>query len=129
MKNISDYYYDYDTNQYVTIRIMGDDCEICQDMDTRYFWGVVKSPKVYISKGNNKFIPIDVRSTIEIKIDRMKKVCNCTLYDEFVIPVVDKEKFNTSQLGLFKMGNGVSMNIIKYGDMEVMSEGHSQGFF
>lgn len=129
MKTISDYYYDYDTKQYITIRIMGDNCEICQDKDTRCFWGVVNSPKLYISKGNNKFVPMDVHSTTEMKIDRMKKVCDCKLYDDFVLPLVDKEKFDTTHLRLVKMGDGVSMNIIKYRDMEVMSEGHSQGFF
>ena len=125
VKNIIDYYYD----DYITIRIMGDNCEIYQDEETNYFWSVVNTPKIYISKGYNKYVPIDIRYSTEVKNDKLNKVCNCKLYDDFVIPIDDKNNFDPSELILVEMGDGVSMNIIRYGNTVVMSEGYSQGFF
>lgn len=128
MRKITDYY--YGNYYYVTVRIMGDDCEICQREETKYFWSVVKTPKIYICKGDNKYIPVDVRSTSVIKMDNLKTYCDCCkLYDEFVIPIPEKEDFDPSKLRLIKMGNGYSMGLIKYGNMELMSDGYSQGFF
>jgi hypothetical protein len=124
MKNIIDYYNEND--KYITIRIIGDTSEIYKD-NKNDFWSVGISPKIYISNGDNKFTPISVQSNDRFKKTKMEKVCDCKLYDEFVLP--QSKKFDPSKLKLVIIGKGISMNVIMYDGIPLMSKGYSQGFF
>jgi hypothetical protein len=124
MKNIIDYYNEND--KYITIRIIGDTSEIYKD-NKNDFWSVGISPKIYISNGDNKFTPISVQSNDRFKKTKMEKVCDCKLYDEFVLP--QSEKFDPYKLKLVMVGKGISMNVIMYDGIPLMSKGYSQGFF
>ena len=124
MKNIIDYYNEND--RYITIRIISDNCEIYKD-NKNDFWSVGISPKIYISNGDHKFTPISVQLKHEFKRTKVEKVCDCKLYDEFVLP--QSKKFNPSKLKLVMIGKGISMNVIMYDGIPLMSMGYSQGFF
>lgn len=124
MKNIIDYYNEY--HPCITIRIISDTCEIYKD-NKNDFWSVGISPKIYISNGNHKFTPMSVQSKHKFKKTKLEKVCDCKLYDEFVLP--QSKKFDPSKLKLVMIGKGISMNVIMYDDIPLMSMGYSQGFF
>ena len=126
MKNIIDYY--YESTQTITIRIICDNCKICKDNNNEY-WSIGNSPKTYISYDNKKFTPISVQSETRYITNKMTKICDCKLYDDFSLYIPYKEKFDPSKLSLMMVGDGISLELIEYDGIVKMSRGYSDGFY